>query len=94
MVVNWTKKALADLLAILEYIELDSPESARAFATDIQAKVETLVNFPSIGRPGRVLGTRELVVHENYIVPYRVRGNAVVIVRVQHAAKRWPRRLW
>lgn len=93
MVVNWTKKALADFVAILEYIEQDNPERAKTFAAEIKAKVENLADFPGMGRPGRVMGTRELVVHENYVVPYRMRGGEVVVVRVQHTAKRWPRRL-
>jgi plasmid stabilization system protein ParE len=56
---------------------------------ELRAKTEMLVEFPAIGRPGRVAGTRELIVHENYIVPYRVRGQHVDIITVQHVAKRW-----
>jgi toxin ParE1/3/4 len=44
-----------------------------------------------VGRPGRVPGTRELVIaHMPYIVPYRVRGEAIQILRVYHSARRWP----
>lgn len=57
---------------------------------EIHDKTATLATFPGIGRPGRVAGTRELVVHENYIVPYRIRGANVDIITVQHVAKRWP----
>jgi plasmid stabilization system protein ParE len=35
--------------------------------------------------------TRELVVHENYVVPYRVKGDIVQIIRVQHVARLWPK---
>ena len=43
------------------------------------------------GRPGRVLGTRELVIQGlPYIIPYRVRDNHVEILRVLHTARRWP----
>jgi plasmid stabilization system protein ParE len=46
---------------------------------------------PAMGRPGRVSGTRELVVPDTpYIVPYRVRRNAVEVLRVFHAAGKWP----
>jgi len=46
---------------------------------------------PAMGRAGRVAGTRELVVAETpYIIPYRVRGDAVEILRVFHAAREWP----
>ena len=91
MAVKWTKKALADLATILEYIAHDNPERARTFASEIKAKVTHLANFPGMGRPGRVLGTRELVIHENYIVPYRVSGGIVVVARVQHVARKWPK---
>lgn len=44
-----------------------------------------------MGRAGRVAGTRELVVADTpYIIPYRVRGDAVEILRVFHAARKWP----
>lgn len=92
MAVKWTKTALADLGAILEYIEKDNAERARSFALEIRAKTNALAEFPVIGRPGRVIGTRELVIHPNYIIPYRVRGSVVEVLRVQHAARRWPRR--
>ena len=49
------------------------------------------MTFPALGRPGRVPGTRELVVHDNYVVPYRVKGQVVQIIRMQHIAQLWPR---
>ena len=73
MAVKWTKTALANLAAIVEYIEKDNPQRAKSFALEIQAKTNNLAAFPSIGRAGRVTGTRELVIHPNYIIPYRVR---------------------
>jgi toxin ParE1/3/4 len=46
-----------------------------------------------MGRPGRVTGTRELVVDGTpYILPYRVRNRVVQILRVLHGARRWPQR--
>ena len=90
MAVRWTKRALASLAAITACIERDNPTRAKTFVQDIRAKTETLADSPAMGRPGRVPGTRELVVHENYIVPYRVRGEHVDILTVQHVAKRWP----
>lgn len=93
MAVKWTKTALANLVAIVEYIEQDNPERAKSFALEIQSKTNSLTEFPDMGRPGRVVGTRELVIHPNYIIPYRVRGEVVEILRVQHVARRWPKRL-
>jgi plasmid stabilization system protein ParE len=42
---------------------------------------------PGIGRAGRVPGTRELVLHKNYIATYRVRGEDVEILRLHHVAR-------
>ena len=47
---------------------------------------------PYAGRPGRVEGTRELVVHESDIVAYEV-TDAVYILTVRHSARLWPERL-
>jgi toxin ParE1/3/4 len=91
MDVKWTKKALNSLAEIAKYIEKDNPLRAGTFVKEIREKTNTLGEFPGIGRPGRVPGTRELVVHKNYIVPYRVRGENVEIIRVHHAGKRWPK---
>ena len=47
-----------------------------------------------MGRPGRVLGTRELVIGGlPYIIPYRVRDNYVDILRVLHTSRRWAEKL-
>ncbi|MDP2196877.1 MAG: type II toxin-antitoxin system RelE/ParE family toxin [Rhodocyclaceae bacterium] len=46
-----------------------------------------------MGRPGRVPGTRELVVTRfPYILPYRVREQAVEILRIFHTSRKWPQR--
>ena len=58
---------------------------------EIKEKTEMLLTFPALSRPGRGVGTRELVVHENYVLPYRVKGDTVQIIRVQHVARLWPK---
>ncbi len=53
--------------------------------------IERLRLLPAIGRPGRVPGTRELVVPRTpFIVPYRLIGNHIDILAVMHAARAWP----
>ena len=57
----------------------------------IEEAVAHLAEHPALGRAGRVPGTRELVISDtHYIIPYRVRRNAVEILRVFHSARRWP----
>ncbi len=44
------------------------------------------------GSFGRVRGAREIVVRPNYVMVYRVaeEGDTLAILRVLHAAQRWP----
>ena len=94
MRVRWLRTALSNLVAEAEYISKDNPAAAVHTVQTIVASVERLSRFPALGRPGRVLGTRELVVSgTSYIVPYRVRGNTVEILRVFHAARKWSTQL-
>lgn len=91
MRIRWLRAALANLDAEAEYIARDNPSAAQKTVTKVIQAVNELKRFPAIGRPGRVPGTRELVISGTpYIVPYRVRGDAVEILRVFHGARRWP----
>ena len=90
MGVKWLRTALANLDAEAEYIAQDNPSAALRTVAAITRTVDLLRRHPALGRAGRVLGTRELVVPNTpYIVPYRIR-NKVEILRVFHAARRWP----
>jgi toxin ParE1/3/4 len=90
----WRRQAIDDLLAMQAYIGKDDPRAAARIAVRIRSAVEGLATQPRIGRPGRVQGTRELVVAGTpYIVPYRLSGDEVHILRVYHGARRWPGRL-
>ena len=91
MRVKWLRAARANLIAVSEYIGQDNPDAAASTVAAIVKAVETLERFPALGRPGRISGTRELVVSGTpYIVPYRVRGDVVQLIRVFHAARKWP----
>jgi toxin ParE1/3/4 len=87
----WTQRALEDRRAIFDYIEADDPRAAVTVDERIATAVQRLVDFPQSGRPGRVEGTRELVVSRTpYIAPYLVDGDVVRILRVIHGARIWP----
>ena len=94
MIVIWSDEALDDLSSLRAFIAKDSPKAARETAMRIVLAVETmLAPNPQIGRPGRVPGTRELVIPGTpYIVPYRGQAGTVQILRVYHGARRWPDR--
>ncbi|WP_028957879.1 type II toxin-antitoxin system mRNA interferase toxin, RelE/StbE family [Sulfitobacter sp. 20_GPM-1509m] len=87
---NWTAPAVADLMAIVDYISDDNPDAALALMSEIETKVAALPDQPKRGRSGRVAGTRELVVRPNYIVVYAETKVAVTVLRVLHAAQMWP----
>lgn len=91
MKIVWSHAALGDLKSLRAYIAKDAPAAARAQALAIIAAIEALAAHPQSGRPGRVPGTRELVVANTpYVVPYRVQEGALFVLRVYHSARRWP----
>jgi plasmid stabilization system protein ParE len=89
--VKWLRIARANVDTEARYIARDNPSAAARVVVSITEVVERLSQYPGLGRPGRVIGTRELVVPDtSYIIPYRVRGNTLEVLRVFHAARRWP----
>jgi len=93
--VRWSAESIEDLAALRAYIALDRPAAAARVARPIGELVETLLSVnPEAGRRGRVPGTRELAVARTpFVVAYRIRANAVEVIRVLHGARRWPDRL-
>jgi toxin ParE1/3/4 len=60
-------------------------------ALRVKEAVEYLIDHPNMGRPGRLVGTRELVISGTpFIAVYWVRGAAIQVLRVLHHAQRWP----
>jgi toxin ParE1/3/4 len=93
MRVEWLRTALRNLDEEATYIAADDLAAARLVVKRIFDAVAQLAEQPGLGRPGRVPGTRELVVSRtHYIVPYRVRGDAIQILRIFHASRRPPQR--
>jgi len=88
----WTRAAVTDRRLIRSRIAQDAPTVALAFDALIAKKAANLHNHPQLGRPGRVAGTREMVVHRNYVLVYDVTPDMVRILRVLHVARQWPPR--
>ena len=94
MKVVWSRRAVGHLAALRQYIERDNPAAAREVAERVLGAVELLQEQPHMGRPGRVLGTRELVVPGTpFLIPYRVRGERLELIAVFHGRQKWPARL-
>lgn len=87
---EWKATAIADLLAIIDYISDDNPDAAQALKDEIEAKTSRLPEHPQMYRVGRIDGTREMVVRPNYIVVYADNIDTITILRVLHAAQQWP----
>ena len=87
---EWTPSAVADLLAIIDYISDENPRAAQALKDEIDEKTSRLPEHPRLYRTGRVLGTREMVVRPNYVVVYTETSQSLRILRVLHAAQTWP----
>lgn len=88
----WLKKALLNLDEIAEYIAMDNSSAATQVVAAIELQVNLLLTQPAIGRPGRVLGTRELVItNMPYLIPYRIKNNTVEILRVFHTSRHPPK---
>lgn len=91
--IKWLKRALKDLDEEISYIAGNDPVAARVVARRIKTAVALLAIHPSIGRPGRVSGTRELVIPKTrYLIPYRARRDVIEIMRVFHGSRRPPTR--
>lgn len=76
----------------MDYIAQDNPSAAVELDDEFEAKAEQARERPTLYRPGRVKGTREIVVRPNYVMIYRVedKGGTVAVLRVLHAAQKWP----
>jgi toxin ParE1/3/4 len=93
MRVRWLRTALRNLDDEAAYIATEDPEAARTVVQRVLDAVDALADQPALGRPGRVPGTRELVVRKTrYVVPYRVSGDVVEVLRVFHTSRRLPNR--
>lgn len=94
MQIVWLKTALKNLDKIAEYIAEENPTVAGKMVEKIELQVSLLATQPASGRPGRVLGTRELVISSShYLVPYDIKNNTVEVLRVFHTSRR-PRKYW
>lgn len=94
MRIAWLPLAVRNRDSQLAHIAERNPWAAIDMGDAIGSAVRRLAEHPRLGRPGRVKGTRELVVTGTpYVIAYRVEAETIVILRLLHGAQRWPAKL-
>ncbi len=93
MPLKWTHAASGDLDSVEQHIGRANPSAAIEIVLEIIRHVGMLAEHPGLGRPGRVEGTRELVIARlPYVVAYLHRGDTGTVLRVLHGAMKWRQR--
>ena len=88
--VRWSDEATTDLVEIIDYIEQRNTAVAQSLHAAVIQSAESLPQMPYLFRTGRVAGTREHVVHPNYIVVYQVGTDVIDILRILHSRQQYP----
>lgn len=87
----WLPEAMIERFRQLDYIAQNNPLAAADQDDEIERQVDTLQVHPKLGRPGRVDGTRELIISRTpFIVVYRLKGQRIEVMRFLHGSQRWP----
>ena len=93
MRVKWLRAAVTSLVAETEFIARDNPDAAARGEASVRESIDQLSRFTAMGQPGRVPGTRELVIPGTpYIIPYRVRRETLEVLQIFHGSRKWPKR--
>ncbi|MGE5815492.1 MAG: type II toxin-antitoxin system RelE/ParE family toxin [Acidobacteriota bacterium] len=94
MTIVWSPRAIEHLAHLRAYIAYDHPKTANRIAGRLLEAAERLAELPNLGRPGRVAGTRELIIPGTpSVIPYRLRGDRLEIIAVFHGRQKWPNHL-
>jgi len=90
LIVLWTPEAQQDRLDIFDHIAADNPRAAVDMDKLFSGAARFLADYPSMGKPGQISGTRELIPHENYRLVYEIDADAVWVLALVHTARQWP----
>lgn len=92
MIIDWLPEAIRNRFDQLDYIAEDNPLAAADQDDEIERQVNMLHDHPKMGRPGRVKGTRELVISSTpFVLVYRLKGSQrIEVLRVLHGSQLWP----
>lgn len=90
MRVVWTPEALQDRMDVWDFISNDTPYAAAKLDELFSEAVALLSEHPNLGKPGTILGTRELIPHESYRIVYEVGSHTIWILALAHTSRQWP----
>lgn len=88
--IKWTDEAKTDLYALIAFIAEDNPYAAEQLLHRIEESIIPAAEHPYLFRPGRILGTREVVAHPNYILVYQVMIDHISVLNVIHSRQEYP----
>ena len=91
MKVIWSSTASGELDDHIRFIARDSVVAAFQVQDRILAAARKIAEFPGRGRPGRLVGSREVVVaRTSCLIVYTVGVERIDILRIMHGARDWP----
>lgn len=94
MIIVWSPRAIEHVAHLRSHIARENPKAANRIAGALLDAVERLPELPNLGRPGRIAGTRELVVPGTpYVIPYRLRADRLEVIAIFHGRQKWPEHL-
>nr|WP_314627025.1 type II toxin-antitoxin system RelE/ParE family toxin [uncultured Noviherbaspirillum sp.] len=90
MRVVWTPEAEQDRVDIWHYIAEDKPAAAERLDRLFSNAASNLARLPTLGKPGKIPGTRELLPHQHYRLVYEIERDTVWILALVHTSRQWP----
>ena len=90
MKVLWTPEALQDRIEIWDYIAAENPRAAIRMDELFSVAAASLAVHPELGKSGHIVGTRELIPHENYRLVYEIDQDVVWVLVLVHVTRQWP----
>ena len=89
MKVRYSRRALADLVRIADYVRKHNPRAAAALEKRIRSSIEQLHAFPLIGRPTDDPDMRMFpIMRYPYLVFYEVTDREIVVHHIRHARRK------
>jgi plasmid stabilization system protein ParE len=91
MKVRYTEPAAGELETIITYFRDIAPSLVADFADSIDDAVAQLLDNPHLVQETEKSGVRRWYIRRfRYSIFFTVEGDELVILHIQHAARRWP----